>query len=128
MDVLFKCIGLAFISVILGLSIDKKEFGLILVIMTCTGVGFVVFAKIQPILDLISEITNIGNICDDVLAVLIKAAGIALISDFAGAVCSDCGNGSIGKILYFGFLRKLIKSSIAQLPAPRPIDIIVASK
>jgi len=101
MDILIKCAGFTIISVIFGLSIDKKEFGLILTIITCTIIGFVAFTQIQPIFELMSEITRLGNIRSDFLSVLIKSTGIALISDFAGTVCSDCGNGSVGKMLHF---------------------------
>lgn len=102
MDVLFKCVGLAFISVILGLSIGKKEFGIILTVMTCAVLGIAFFAQIQPILNLVSEIGSLGNIRSDFLSVLLKAAGIAVISDFAGTVCQDSGNGSVAKMLHLG--------------------------
>ena len=50
-------------------------------------------------LDFLRELEALGDLQGDVLGILLKAVGIGLVSEIAGMVCSDAGNGSLGKTL-----------------------------
>ena len=54
---------------------------------------------LEPVLDFLRELETLGDLQGDMLGILLKAVGIGLVSEIAGLVCTDAGNGSLGKTL-----------------------------
>ena len=50
-------------------------------------------------MEFLRELEGLGDLQGDILRILLKAAGIGLVTEIAAMVCSDAGNGSLGKSL-----------------------------
>lgn len=101
MENFWKAAGLVLLAAILGLAIGKteKDFSALITMMACCIVAAIAFSYLEPVLDLLWEMNAIGETQNGVLGVLLKAIGITLVAELAGTICSDAGNGSLGKIL-----------------------------
>ena len=97
----WKTISIALIAVILGLTVGKEErdIAAVLSVMVCCIAANAAVTYLEPVLDLLWEIQQLCNIPDGLLSSLLKAVGIALIAELAAMVCTDAGNGSLGKML-----------------------------
>ena len=98
-----KAIGLVLIGVILCLILSgyNKQFSVLLSIGICAMVALAALAYIRPILDFFTRLQINGNWNSDLLSILLKAAGIGILSEIVTLVCSDTGNASLGKALQF---------------------------
>ena len=52
---------------------------------------------LQPVLQFLDTLEDIGGLDDDMVKLLLKASGIGLITEIAVLVCKDAGNESMGK-------------------------------
>lgn len=101
MDLFWKTTAATLIAVIMGLAVGKQEKDLsILLTMTvcCMGAAAAV-TFLGPVRDLLWELEAMAQLKDGILGVLLKCTGIALVAELAGLICSDAGNGSLGKML-----------------------------
>ena len=89
------------LTVILGLTLNKhgKETGLLLTILVCCMVGAIAIHYLEPVVDLMDQLQKSAELDSDMLVILLKVVGIGFISEIAGLVCSDAGNGALGKTL-----------------------------
>lgn len=101
MALFWKAAAAVLIAVVLELTLGKREkdFGLLLSIAVCCMVGIIAFSYLEPVLDLLRELEALGDLQGDLLGILLKALGIGLVAEVAGMVCSDAGNGSLGKTI-----------------------------
>lgn len=101
METLWKATGLILISVILGLSIEKteKDFAVLLSMVVCVCVSGLILTYMKPIIFFLEELSNLGNIQNSSIKVLIKSVGMALLSELSSWICLDAGNHSMGKII-----------------------------
>ena len=88
------------LAVVLGLSLGKqKDIGVLLTMAVCCMVAMIAISYLEPVLDFLRELETLGDLQGDMLGILLKAVGIGLVSEIAGLVCTDAGNGSLGKTL-----------------------------
>lgn len=101
MDDFWKSIAVVLTSAILGLAIGKteKDLSVLLTMTTCSIVGVITVNYLKPVLNLLKELTYMGQLQDNILMVILKSVGIALVSEFASMVCIDAGNNSLAKVL-----------------------------
>lgn len=101
MDVFWKATAAALLAVILILAVGKqeKDIAVVLSMAACCLVGIAAMSYLKPVFALLSELGTAGQLQDGMLGILLKAVGIALVSEIAGLLCSDAGNGSLGKLL-----------------------------
>lgn len=92
-----------------------KDFSLLLTLFVCTTVLLAVTVYLEPIIDFVQRLIQIGNISQDYLQVLFKIAGIGLISQISVMICSDVGNQSMGKVLQIATTAVIICASIPLL-------------
>lgn len=99
MELFMKAAGAALIASIVGLALNKqaKDMQILLVIAGCCMVAGIAATYLRPILDLLQELQELGNLNSELTGILIRAAGIGLISELACMICSDAGNASLGK-------------------------------
>lgn len=99
MELFMKAAGAALIASILGLALNKqaKDMQILLVIAGCCMVAGVAATYLRPVLELLGELQMLGNLNSELTGILIKAAGIGLISELACMICKDAGNASLGK-------------------------------
>lgn len=103
MDIFFKTAGGVLIALILWLCLNKynKENGVMLSLLVCAMVIATGIAFLEPIVSFLKKLQVIGNMDEDLLAVVLKTVGIGLISEISMLVCKDAGNESMGKALQF---------------------------
>lgn len=81
------------------LSKQGKEYALLLSLGACSLVMLVMFRFLEPVLDLLKQLQNLGNLQPEWLSVMLKATGIGLIVEMGALICTDAGNGALGKTL-----------------------------
>lgn len=99
MELFMKAAGAALIASIVGLALNKqaKDMQILLVIAGCCMVAGIAATYLRPVLNLLQELQELGNLNSELTGILIRAAGIGLISELACMICSDAGNASLGK-------------------------------
>lgn len=103
MDSYWKAAGVALLAVIFILTIGKneKDISIVLSMIVCCLLGVMAVSYLEPVIDLLWDIHSVGKIQNTFLNTLLKAAGIAFISEMICCICADAGNGSLGKIFQF---------------------------
>ena len=101
MGVFLKAVAGILTALILWLSLDKhgKDFSILLTLAVCAMIITVAMSFLQPVVDFINKIQTIGNLDNDLLAVILKVVGIGLIAEISTLICKDAGNESMGKAL-----------------------------
>ena len=101
MDDFWKTTALVLLTVILSLSLDKMErdisavMGIVaLCIAACAAVTI-----LNPVLNYLVELQRLFHLPDDLISILMKAVGIALVAELSASICADAGNASLGKML-----------------------------
>lgn len=56
---------------------------------------------LDPLVDLLGQLKTLGNLQEEWLSVMLKATGIGLIAEMGSMICTDAGNGALGKTLQF---------------------------
>ena len=94
-----KATGAALIASILGLALSKqgKDMQILLVVAGCCMVAGVAATFLRPVIELLGELQELGNLNPELTGIVIKSAGIGLVSELACMICSDAGNASLGK-------------------------------
>ena len=101
MSVFLKACGGVLMAAILALILGKgnKDFAMILTVMACCMAALAAMEYIRPVLDFLGSVEEMGNLDHNMVRILLKAAGIGLISDICSLVCADSGSASLGKII-----------------------------
>ena len=101
MDDFWKTTALVLLTVILSLSLDKTErdisavMGIVaLCVAACAAVTI-----LNPVLNYLVELQRLFHLPDDLISILMKAVGIALVAELSSTICADAGNASLGKML-----------------------------
>lgn len=87
------------IGLVLSLVLGRNggEIRILLTLAVCVMVCFGAMTFLEPVTELISQLRRLGSIHDQTVSVLLKAAGIGLISELAGLLCADAGEQAMGK-------------------------------
>lgn len=99
MELFWKGIAAALIGAILALVLSKqeKDLSLLLTMAGCTLILMLVLGFLEPVLEFLRELQELGDLNADMLVLLLKAVGIGMIAEIAGLICTDAGNASLGK-------------------------------
>lgn len=97
----FQAVAAVLLAVILILSIrgQGKDMGLLLSLFVCCSVGCIAMAYLKPVIAFVQQLRSVGNLDSEMLSVLLKVVGTALIGEIAALVCTDAGNTAMGKAL-----------------------------
>ena len=89
------------IGLILALVLGKQsmEMGLRLTLAVCVLVSIAALGFLEPVTALLRELDRLGQLDGQALSILIKCAGIGILSELAGLLCADAGEGAMGKAL-----------------------------
>lgn len=101
MEGFWKAAAAILLTVILALAVGKREkdISVLLSMAACCLAGAAAISYLEPVLELMGELGELGAVSGGTLEILMKAVGIALVSEIAGMLCADAGNGSLGKML-----------------------------
>jgi stage III sporulation protein AD len=81
------------------LSKQGKEYALILSLGACCLVLIAAFRFLDPVLDLLKRLQELGNLQPEWLNVMLKAVAIGLVVEMGALICSDAGNSALAKTL-----------------------------
>lgn len=97
----WKTTAIILIAVVLSLAVGKTErdISAVLGIAALCIAACAAVTLLEPVLDYLREFQSLFNLPDDLVSMLLKAVGIALVAELSAAVCTDAGSASLGKML-----------------------------
>ena len=95
----FTAVTLIGLILALVLGRQSKELGLLLTMGVCALVSIGALAFLEPVTELFRELRDLGELDGQALTILIKCGGIAVLSELACILCTDAGEGAMGKAL-----------------------------
>ena len=101
MDIFLKATAGVLIALVMYLILAKqnKDFSLVLTVAVCCLVTGCVVSYMQPIIDFFSRLRGLAKLNTDMLKIILKSVGIALIGEMVNLICADAGNNALGKTL-----------------------------
>ena len=94
------CAGvLTAVFLILSLGKQSKDMGNLLAMAVCCMVCTIALGYLKPVMDFMKQLENMGNLNGSMIQILLKIAGIGILTEITSLVCSDAGNSSMGKTL-----------------------------
>lgn len=101
MDFIWKASALALICVVLYLVLAKrdKDIASVVTVAACCLILIGAFTYLEPIITFLTQLQELGRIDSAFIAILLKAAGIGLLTEITSLLCSDLGNSALGKTL-----------------------------
>ena len=89
------------IGLILSLVIGRqsRDLSLMLTLAVCVMVCLGALEFLEPVTELLRELRRLGDLDSESVGILLKAAGIGIVSELAGLLCADAGEGALGKVL-----------------------------
>lgn len=91
----------ALMGLILTLVVGRqsKDLSLLLSLAVCVLLCLGAMEFLQPVTELLAELRRLGDLDGGAVSILLKCAGIGMLSELAGLLCADCGEGAMGKAL-----------------------------
>ena len=91
----------ALVGLILTLVVGRqsKDLGLLLSLAVCVLLGLGAMEFLEPVTELIAELQRLGELDSGAVSILLKCAGIGILSELAGLLCADAGEGALGRAL-----------------------------
>lgn len=101
MDILFKAVAGVLLCVVISLILSRqgKDFSTILVISVCCMVCGCAIGFYQQIFQFIRKIQQTGNLNSEMISIILKSAGIAMLSEITVLICADSGYAALGKVI-----------------------------
>ena len=99
MDLFLKACGAVLIALILSLTYgnQSKDISAVLGIAVCCMVILTGLDYLRPVMEFLDQLEQLGGLDRSIVRILLKAAGVGLVSEIAALVCTDAGNSSLGK-------------------------------
>ena len=91
----------ALIGLILTLVVGRqsKDLSLLLSLAVCVLLCLGAMEFLEPVTQFLAELRKLGDLDSDAVSILLKCAGIGMLSELAGLLCADAGEGAMGKAL-----------------------------
>lgn len=91
----------ALIGLILTLVVGRqsKDLSLLLSLAVCVLLCLGAMEFLEPVTQFLAELRKLGDLDSDAVSILFKCAGIGMLSELAGLLCADAGEGAMGKAL-----------------------------
>ena len=114
MDEVIKIIGIGLISLIIIIIIKqyKPEFAIYISIIAGVAIIFLIFNKLEGIINLLKTISNKSGINNEFLELLLKITGIAFLAEFSINLCKDSGESAIANKIEMGTKVVIVSMSI----------------
>ena len=109
-----KIIAVGLIAVIIVIIIKqyKPEFAIYISIITGAIILYMIFGKLQGIINLLQNISSKAGVNSQFLSLLLKITGIAFLAEFAINICKDAGEGAIASKIEIGSKVIIVSMSI----------------
>ena len=100
METFWKAVAAALIAAVLGLTLGKKDFSLVLSMAVCCLAAAAAAVYIEPVLKLLKELEAVSGLDGGMVTILLKSAGIGLVTTLASMICQDAGSASLAKTMH----------------------------
>lgn len=84
-------------SMVLGKQ--SRDMSLLLTLAVCVLACLGALEFLEPVTELLRDLRRLGGLDSEAVSILLKAALIGLLSELAGLLCADAGEGALGKVL-----------------------------
>lgn len=101
MDIFIKATAAVLVGVVLSLVLAKqnKENSLLITVLVCCLVCITAMNYFHPLIEFMRKLERMGGLDPELFSILLKAVGIGLLAEISALICSDFGNGAMGKTL-----------------------------
>lgn len=101
MELYLRACAAVLLAVILILCLGNKgkDMGTLLALAACCMVAMIAMDYLEPVIDFLNQLESLGGLNSSMISILLKVAGIGIVSEIAALICSDSGNSSLGKTL-----------------------------
>lgn len=91
----------ALIGLILVLVVGRqsRDLGMLLSLAVCVLLALGAMEFLEPVMELLNELKRLGELDGGAVGILLRCAGIGMISELARLLCADAGEGAMGKAL-----------------------------
>ena len=91
----------ALIGLILVLVVGRqsRDLGMLLSLAVCVLLALGAMEFLEPVMELLNELKRLGELDCGAVGILLRCAGIGMVSELAGLLCADAGEGAMGKAL-----------------------------
>ena len=91
----------ALIGLILVLVVGRqsRDLGILLSLAVCVLLALGAMEFLEPVMELLNELKRLGELDGGAVGILLRCAGIGMVSELAGLLCADAGEGAMGKAL-----------------------------
>ena len=91
----------ALIGLILVLVVGRqsRDLGILLSLAVCVLLALGAMEFLEPVMELLNELKRLGELDGGAVGILLRCAGIGIVSELAGLLCADAGEGAMGKAL-----------------------------
>ncbi len=99
MELFLKAVAGIFVTLVLCLTLDRhsKDLSLLLSTAVCVMVIAAAVSFFRPVFDFFEKLRDIGKLDNDLIRVLLKSAGVGMMTEISASICADGGNGALGK-------------------------------
>ena len=101
---IIKIIGIGLIALIIIMIIKqyKPEFVVYVSLLAGAMILILIIQKIEPVIELLNNLSNKTSVNNEFLGLLIKITGIAFLTEYAVSVCKDAGETAIANKMDMG--------------------------
>lgn len=101
MDGFWKGAAGILMAVILVLAVEKQErpIALMLTMAVCVMTAITALSILEPVLELLAGLEAMAQLPSGGVDVLIKTAGIGMVTEILGMICQDSGNASLARMV-----------------------------
>ena len=99
MALYWKAAAAVLIVLVLGQAIGQKDISLTLSMLAVVMVGILMLHYLEPVLDFLRELRQLGDIRGNMLEVLLKILGIGILTEMTQMICKDSGNACLGQAM-----------------------------
>ena len=112
MELFWKASAGILIAAVLTLTL-RQDMSLLLSLAVCTMGAMILLEYLEPVLDLLRRLEAMADLQSGMMGILLKAMGLALVSEVSSMICADTGSGSLAKVI-----RMLTNGAILWLSVP----------
>ena len=99
MDLYLKAAAAVLIVLVLGQAISQKDLSLVLSMLAAVMIAALMLHYLEPVLEFLKELRQIGEMQGNMLEILLKILGIGIITEITQMICKDSGNASLGQAM-----------------------------
>ena len=87
------------IVLVLGQAVSQKDISLLLSMLAAVMTGMMMLHYLEPVLNFLRELRQLGDLQGNMLEILLKILGIGILTEITQMVCRDSGNTSLGQAM-----------------------------